>query len=149
MYIICHTPLRLMLDKIFIFNSGLFSNLVISCYVFCVTKKNMDTFKLNVIILRRIFESALQAEWRRQAESCSAGGRFSQDVVFSVPRCVSPHISTRVYQSFYHLAAAVSPSGKRKQDTARSHTNTCRGPGRWVVVGGVNDLSRSRIRPRL
>lgn len=72
----------------------------------------------------------------------------SQDVVFSVPRCVSPHISTRVYQSFYHLAAAASPSGKRKQDAARSHTNTCRGPGRWVVAG-VNDLSRSRIRPRL
>lgn len=77
---------------------------------------------------------------RRQVESRSAGGQFCQDVVFSVLRCVSPHISTRVYQSFYHLAAAVSPSGKEEAGRgplAHKHLR-----GSWEVGGGGSGAER-------
>lgn len=46
---------------------------------------------------------------------------------------MSPHISTRVYQSFYHLAAAVSPSGKEEAGRgplAHKHLR-----GSWEVSG--------------
>lgn len=69
--------------------------------------------------------------------SSPALGLFS----FRVLRCVSRHISTPVYQSFYHLTTAPSPPSEGKQEVP-THTQTpvggsVEGVG---VGGGVVDL---------
>lgn len=91
--------------------------------------------------------------------------RFLRLFSFSVLRCVSWHISTPVYQSFYRLITAVSPSerGSRRCPLAHKHLQGLLAGGweeGWGVGGGgdswltcfpldVNDLNRYRIRLRL
>lgn len=74
---------------------------------------------------------------------------------FRVLRCVSRHISTPVYQSFYHLTTAPSPPSEGKQEVP-THTQTPMGGsveggggGWWRCWPDVNDLTRYRIRLRL
>lgn len=62
-----------------------------------------------------------------QVEAASTGNKekqpshhhqpLPQDVFFRVLRCVSCHISTSVYPSFYHLAAATSPRERKQANT--------------------------------
>ena len=83
--------------------------------------------------------------------SCSNNSftqHVSRDVFFSVLRCVSWHISTPVYQSFYHLTTAMSPF-ERKQEAPKRTQTPAGVSGGWRGGRRANDLTRYRICFRL
>lgn len=63
---------------------------------------------------------------RTSGSAPSPTGPFPR--MFSLVRCARRHISAHVYPRFYHLAAAMSPSG-RKQDVPALTREHLRGGG--------------------